>query len=155
MAEKVARLQAWWAHRQGLDGSLTGASAADVLTRAGWARSVGGSCPYLTLFARAGIGRAEADRAHAALEIHELPSAGGCTYVLPAVDFALGLKLGQPAEAVRFKTGAKLGVTDAEIDRLAASVLDALRAGPLDPGAIKDAMGPAARHLGEPGKKAG
>ncbi len=50
-----AKLRAWWSHRQGLDGSLDGKSAAEVLERAGWARSVGGVGPYLTLFARAGI----------------------------------------------------------------------------------------------------
>ena len=50
-----AVIRAWWAHRQGLDGSLMGASAAHVLERTGWARSVGGVGPYLTLFARAGL----------------------------------------------------------------------------------------------------
>ena len=48
------RLRAWRWHRQGLDGSLEGATAAEVLERTGWARSVGGVGPYLTLFARAG-----------------------------------------------------------------------------------------------------
>ncbi|WP_158104196.1 hypothetical protein [Amycolatopsis pretoriensis] len=42
----TARLRAWWAHRQGLDGTLRGAPAAEVLERTGWARSVGGSAPY-------------------------------------------------------------------------------------------------------------
>lgn len=49
----INRLRAWWAHRQGLDGSLRGASPAEALARTGWARSVGGSGPYLGLFARA------------------------------------------------------------------------------------------------------
>jgi len=66
-----------------------------VLNEAGWARSVGGANPYLTLFARAGLGRAAVDAAVAALEIHELPSARGCTYVVPAGDFALALTVGQ------------------------------------------------------------
>jgi hypothetical protein len=51
-------LRAWWAQRQGLDGSLAGASAVAVLERAGWQRSLGGVGPYLTLFARAGLSRA-------------------------------------------------------------------------------------------------
>src|SRR5512137_1353309 len=89
------KTRAWWWQRQGLDGSLAGRSAADVLDRAGWARSVGGANPYLTLFARAGLGRAAVDAAVAALDIHELPGARGCTYVLPAKDFALALKVGQ------------------------------------------------------------
>jgi hypothetical protein len=41
----TARLRAWWAHRQGLDGTFRGASAAEVVERTGWARSVGGSAP--------------------------------------------------------------------------------------------------------------
>lgn len=32
-----------WAHRQGFDGSLAGAGAADVLELTGWARAVGGA----------------------------------------------------------------------------------------------------------------
>ena len=43
---------AWWWHRQGLD--KTGGSPAQVLATTGWARSVGGANPYLSLFARAG-----------------------------------------------------------------------------------------------------
>jgi hypothetical protein len=45
-------VRAWWAARQGLDGTSRGDSAAAVLERSGWARSVGGSGPYLTLHAR-------------------------------------------------------------------------------------------------------
>ena len=148
-------LRAWWFHRQGLDGSLAGASAGEVLSRAGWARSVGGSCPYTTLFARAGIGKDAAEKAHASMEIYELSSARGCTYVLPASDFALGLKLGQSAEAGRLKTAMKLGVTAKEIDKLAAKILDALDGAVLDPDEIKKAVGGAVRNLGEEGKKKG
>jgi hypothetical protein len=58
-------LRAWWAHRQGLDGSLQGRSPAEVLARTGWARSVGGVGPYLGIHARCGASReaiAEAGR---------------------------------------------------------------------------------------------
>ncbi|MBF9070129.1 DNA glycosylase AlkZ-like family protein [Streptacidiphilus fuscans] len=153
-----ARLRAWWAHRQGLDGSLSGADPATVLTRTGWARSVGGAAPYLGLFARAGLSREAVDAAVAALEIHELPSARGCTYVLPAADFALGLTLGAGAPEGELAAARKhLGVTDAEIDALRAAVLAALDSAqaPLDPAAIKDAVGDAVRNLGEAGKKRG
>ena len=61
------KLRAWWWHRQGLDGSLAGKSAAEVLQRAGWARSVGGVGPYLTLFARSGAPRQQVDAAVARL----------------------------------------------------------------------------------------
>ena len=109
------KLRAWWFHRQGLDGSLRNAKPADVLERAGWSRSVGGAGPYLTLFARARTTREAADAAAAKLAIHELPSARGCTYVLPAHDFALGLKVGEAAAAAPMKVASKVGVTEKEI----------------------------------------
>ncbi len=148
------KLQVWWSHRQGLDSRLAGKSAAEVLERTGWARSVGGAGPYLTLFARAGIGRAAADDAVARMEIHELPSARGCTYVVPACDFALALKVGQ-GFSDEMKTARKLGVTDAEIDKLCSAVLKALAGGPLDPEEMRSTIGGAARNLGAEGKKKG
>src|SRR5258705_6930427 len=105
-------IRAWWSHRQGLDGSLNGKTPAEILEKSGWARSVGGVSPYLTLFSRARISREAADKAIAQLQIHELPSARGCTYVLPASDFALGLKVGESFGGAEMKTAAKLGVTD-------------------------------------------
>ena len=153
MANGQSKIRAWWAHRQGLDGSLYGKSAAEVLERAGWARSVGGTSPYLTLFSRAGLGREAVDAAIANLLIHELPSARGCTYVLPASDFALGLTVGQgPGE---MKTAEKLGVTAKEIHKLCDSVTSALDKGPLDPDALREALGKAVRNLGPEGQKKG
>jgi hypothetical protein len=149
------KMRAWWSHRQGLDGSLEGKSAAAVLQRSGWARSVGGVGPYLTLFSRAGIGREEADAAVARLEIHELPSARGCTYVVPASDFAIALKVARALSGEEMKTAAKLGVTEKEIDKLCDAVLKALAKGPLDPDGIRDATGSASRSLGEEGKRKG
>src|SRR6266545_6538634 len=127
-----AKLRAWWWRRQGLDGSLAGESSARVLADTGWARSVGGTGPYLGLFARAGLGRDAVDAALAGALIHELPSARGCTYVIPQSDFALALKVGQAFAEGDMRVARKLGVTDAEVDKLAEAVLDALRNGPLD-----------------------
>lgn len=119
-------------------------------------RSVGGSAPYLGMFARAGLRRAEVDAAVADLAIHELPSARGCTYVLPAADFALGLAVGGGAPTGELAAAEKhLGVTAAEVDKLGAAVVDALSDGPLDPAAIKDAVGELARSLGDAGRKRG
>jgi hypothetical protein len=53
MSLDVTKLRAWWAHKQGLDGRLDGAGPAQVLATTGWARSVGGSNPYLQ---RTGLG---------------------------------------------------------------------------------------------------
>jgi hypothetical protein len=150
-----AKLRGWWWMRQGLDGSLAGRKPSDVLRQAGWARSVGGVGPYLTLFARAGTSRETADRAVAALEIHELPAARGCTYVVPASDYTIALAVGQSAPDAELRTAAKLGVTEKEIVALEKKVLDVLDGEPLDPDAIKAAAGKAVRNLGDEGKKKG
>lgn len=150
-----ARLRAWWWRLQGLDGSLEGSSPAAVLERAGWARSVGGATPYLSIYARSRTARADIDRAAAALEIHELPAARNCTYVVPAADFALALKVGQAFTEGDMNVGRKLGVTDREVDKLCAAVVGALGDEPASPDQIREAVGGAARSLGEAGKKKG
>ncbi len=148
---------AWWWKKQGLDGSLMESSPATALARTGWSRSVGGAGPYLTLFARAGTTREAADAAVANLEIYELPSARGCSYVVPVSDFALALKVGQPASEVPINTAKKyLGVTDNELDSLYTAVLDAVTSNePLTPNQLKEACGEAVRNLGDAGKKRG
>lgn len=149
------RLRAWWFHRQGLDGSLAGASPASALARSGWARSVGGAGPYLALHARTGAARDTVDAAVAEAAIHELPAARGCTYVLPARDYALGLTVGAPFAGAEQATARTLGVTDDEIARLCDAVCRALDGGALDPDAIRRAVGDAARSLGEAGRRKG
>jgi hypothetical protein len=151
----LVKLRAWYSHRQGLDGGLAGGKPEEVLDKIGWARSVGGVGPYLTLFARAGTSREAADAAVANLEIHELPAARGCTYVVPASDFALALKVGQSFTGAEMKTAHKLGVTQKEIDKLCEAVVKALDKGALDPDEIRMAVGGATRSLGEAGKKKG
>jgi hypothetical protein len=116
---------------------------------------VGGVGPYLTLFARGGTSREAADASAAALEIHELPSARGCTYVLPAKDFALGLKVGEAFGDGEMKVATKLGVTEKEIAKLCDAILGALGKDALEPEAIRQATGKASRNLGEEGKKKG
>lgn len=150
------RLRAWAWHKQGLDGSLAGHTAAEVLARAGWARSLGGANPYLTLFARAGIRREQVDADVLALRIHELPSARGCTYILGAEDFAWALKLGKDSAEV-FRALGKLGVDRGELTLLEEQVLHALaEAGrPLDPKQLKDELGGSVRGLGGEGKRQG
>lgn len=155
--DELVKLRAWWAHRQGLDGWLHGAAPDDVLRRTGWARSIGGANPYLQLFSRADTTREEADRAVADLAIHELPSVRGCTYVLPAADFALGLQLGAAAARTELAVCARLGVPGSEIDGVGAAVLTALEdAGrPMDPRELKTALGDVVRSLGAEGRKRG
>lgn len=151
-----AKLRAWWAHRQGLTEKGMKGSAADILAKTGWARSVGGAGPYLTLHARAGIGRKAADASLASVEIHELPSARGCTYVVPAADYGLALTVGQGfGTDAQMNVARKLGVTDAEIDKLKSAIVKALAEGPLTPEELRAATGGAARSLGDAGKKKG
>lgn len=151
----ITHLRAWWFHKQGLDGSLNGLSSQEVLEKTGWSRSVGGSNPYQTLFARNGSLREDIDKSVAKLEIYELPSARGCTYVVPAPHYALALRLSQNFHndenvAVKF-----LGVTSKELDKLADRILKVLEKGPQDPRQLKESLGDAVRNLGEAGKKKG
>ncbi|WAH99282.1 DNA glycosylase AlkZ-like family protein [Arthrobacter sp. MMS18-M83] len=150
-------LRAWAWHRQGLDGSLAGKTSEEVLDHAGWARSVGGANPYLTLFARAGIRREQVDSDVAELRIHELPTARGCTYVLGRNDFAWGLQVGRDAAVAPFKVLARLGVERGEITLLEEQVLHTLMesSDPMDPKQLKDELGESVRSLGEEGKKKG
>jgi len=157
MDRDCRKLRAWWAHKQGLDGSLQGQPLADVLQRTGWSRSVGGANPYLALWSRCGCSREDVDKAVASLQVHELPSARGCTYVLPAAHFPLGLACGQGfgddasiATAVRH-----LGATTEEIEDLGRGVLEALVDGPLDPAGLKAKLGDRIRNYGPEGKKRG
>ena len=150
------RLRAWWAHKQGLLEPLSPSTPAAELARAGWARSIGGVGPYLTLFARGNHSRESVDAALAACQIHELPSARACTYVLPASDFALALTVAAAADkGGEMKVALKLGVTEKEIDTLCEAVLRALKSGPGEPDAIRDAVGGKARSLGPEGQKKG
>ncbi len=140
---------------------MAGSSAADVLDATGWARSIGGANPYLTLFARAGIRREQADADMAALRIHELPTARGCTYVLGADDFAWGLLLGQGAAESAAKVLDKLGVDRREVRDLQEQVLALLHeaavggGGPMDPKTLREKLGGAVRSLGDEGRKQG
>ncbi len=153
---QLEKLWGWWSHRQGLDGSLSDASSREILQRVGWQRSVGGANPYLALWARNGASRESVDADNAALELFELPSARGCTYVLPAEHFALGLKAGESfADAAVAPARRHLGVTDAEVDGLGEKVLRALESGPADPRQLKEVLGDAVRSFGEEGKKRG
>ena len=151
------RLRAWAWHKQGLDGSLAGCTAEQVFARAGWARSVGGANPYLTLFARAGIRREQVDADVLAHRILELPAARGCTYVLGRDDFAWALTLGRDAADAAVKVVGRLGVDRGEITLLEEQVLHTLTeaAVPMDPRQLKEELGESVRSLGEEGKRKG
>lgn len=149
------RLAAFLAQRQGLCGAPLKGGPAAVLERAGWARTVGGANPYVTVFSRAGLGRAEVDRALADRMVEELPSARSCTYLLPASDVWIGLRATEGGSSVDARRGAKIGVTEAETEALCQAVLAALKGGPLSPQELRSALGGQVRSLGEEGKRQG
>lgn len=152
---QALKLRAWWWRNQGLEGGLHGSTPATVLERTGWTRSLGGVGPYLTLFSRAGISREISDASVKNLEIHELPAARNCTYVLPASDFALGLRAGEGFAGGEEKVALKLGVKEAELGKLRTGVMKALSNGPPDTDQLRKALGGLVRSLGEEGKKKG
>jgi len=135
---------------------MEGASAAAVLADTGWQRTVGGTGPYLGLRARAGLGRAAVDAELVANRICELPAARGCTYLVPDADYAVALQAGAGGPEAEIAQAKKhLGVTDKELDKLAAAVVAAVGRGPLDPRELKDELGDLVRNLGDAGKKRG
>lgn len=147
-------LRAWWAARQGLDGRDRNAEPAEVLASAGWARSIGGAGPYLSIHSRARTPRVDIDASVAALAVHELPSARGCTYVVPAEHFALALTLSRGTVG-ELATVARLGVPDGEVEVLADTIVDVLGDEQLDPAGLRARLGDQVRHLGKEGKKRG
>lgn len=150
-------LMAWRAHRQGLDGRLAGKAAPEVLEQIGWQRTVGGVTPYLALWSRAGVSREQADKGIAEMELHELPAARGCTYLVPKSHFGIALACAKGfTELAQHKTAIKhCGVTEEEVASLKESVLEELKSGPLDSRGLKAALGDKVRHLGDAGKKRG
>lgn len=152
----LAKLRAYLAHRQGLLG-FTKETNREVLARTGWARSVGGHNIYLTLFARNGSNKAQAEADAKAMEIYEFASARGCTYFLPRDHFQVGIKAGQgfnDASAIRTAKN-KLGFTDENLADLKAGILGALKGGALDTNGLKKALGDLVMNFGEVGKKVG
>ena len=151
------RERRWLWTKQGLDGSSVSDSTAHVIARSGWLRSVGGVNPYFALLARNEAEFPSVENDAQLMEVYELPSARGCTYVVPKEHFGIALSLAQGTiDEAPMKTATKfLGVTNAEIDRLQQAILEALRSGPKKPEQLKAELGDAVRSLGEDGKKRG
>jgi hypothetical protein len=151
-----SRLTAWWFEQQGLD-NPSKKSAASVLSASGWVHTAGGQGPYLSLFARVGLGRAEVDAAIASESIVEVPSVRGCTMLVPARDVALALRAARAPHEARLRgVRAKCDLDRRELDRLCDTVLRTLGRDSLLPDELTARVGPRAiRSLGEQGKKLG
>ncbi|ROO90161.1 winged helix DNA-binding protein [Actinocorallia herbida] len=126
------KLRAFWSARQGLDGGLAGAGPAEVLARTGWARSVGGFNPYLTIFSRSGTGRSGTDAAVADGRICEIRTARGRTYVLPEDDYGLGLRMAAPAARAEIDSCDDHGVAHPTLDRIIGLIQDAMTDEPIE-----------------------
>lgn len=91
----------------------------------------------------------------AALRIYELPSARGCTYIVPAQHFALALTLGIVSSEASMQVARKIGVSDDEVGKLCEAVKKALRTGPQTPDEMRLVLGGEVRNLGPEGAKKG
>ncbi len=127
-----AKLRAFWASRQGLDGSLGPAAPGEVLARTGWARSIGGFNPYLTLFSRAGTGRRTADEAVEAGRIGEITAVRGRSYVLPEEDYGLGVRASEAAARAEIRASEEQGVEHHVLDQVTAVLYEAIGDTPTD-----------------------
>ncbi len=148
-------LRAWHWHVQGLDGRFKDHSPSRILSAAGWARSVGGACVYLSLYSRGGHDRKAVDAAAADRAIYELPSVRGCVYAVASEDAALALAACRPFKNPEIRIARRLGVTEEEQDRLCTAIVEALASGPQDPIALRKSVHRQVRNLGEEGKKKG
>ncbi len=144
-----------WFCRQGLDSNAAKLSISDSLVQFGWQRGVGGSTPYIGLFSRGKHSRTEIDKEIHKLNICELPSARGCTYVLPAQDFALGLAHAKKALRANRRITEKLGMTDTQIENQKLAVCNAVREAELNPADLKKVLGDLVLKFGDEGKKRG
>lgn len=152
-----AKLRAWWWHRQGLDERLGSRSGQECLSHAGWARTVGSANPYLTVWSRSQTNARALESEVEAVQVHELPSVRGCTYLIPRNDYAVALKVSQGTseEAAIRQAKKHLGFTDEELAGLNEAVLEALQKGVKDPKELREVLGDTVRNLGEEGKKRG
>jgi hypothetical protein len=149
--------RAFWCAKQGLsphiDGSVTG-----VVERTGWVRTLGGVDVYLSVRARdPGMRRADLDDAVARGELHVLPAARGCIYLVPERDRALALSFAASLSQPRAERDLeKVGMNGRELEGLSQLVLAALATSPMTTNALRKALPEGAvRSLGDAGKKLG
>lgn len=152
-----AKLRAYRAHKQGLIGQpFAKLSPSEILEKTGWVRGVGSAAPYQHFATRANFSREQIDQAVANLEIHELPAVRGCTYIVPASDFALALRFSQANDVFAPTSPERaLGITKEELESLAESTLKVLSKGNFQTNDIKKELGDQVRSFGNEGKKRG
>lgn len=154
--KSAAEMRAWWSHRQGLSSVPDGGSLHSALRQSGWARSVGGSNPYFAGFART---RCSVEQAHLELSdqmVMELPSARGCTYVIPHEDYPLALAIASKAVKNDLGPARRISdITDEEVENLTDALVAVLSATPQSPATLREKLGNKVREFGPEGKKVG
>jgi hypothetical protein len=153
----LEQARAFWCAKQGLSPHID-APVTSVVERTGWVRTLGGVDVYLATRARCpGMRRADLDDAVARGELHVLPAARGCIYLVPESDRALALSFAASLARPRAERDLeKVGMSWQELEALSQLVLEALATTPMTTNALRKALPEGAvRSLGDAGKKLG
>jgi hypothetical protein len=143
-----------WLERQLLP-PRPGISIADVVTKAGWIPSAGGTGPYLAIRARIpNATRQDVDDAvFERMEIIELPSVRDTAFLVPRADAGIALAAGRRAYDERLR---KLPVDRAELSSLGTQILETLGDHARTTDQLRHDLPPGSiRDLGEAGKRLG
>lgn len=136
-----------------------GVTIHDVLLRAGWMHSAGGTGPYLAIRARIpGTPRREVDAAaFKRFEILEVPAVRDSVMIVPREDAAVALAAGRRSFGDRLRKLEKsCGVTRKELDTLSDRILKILGDGVRTPDGLRAELPPKyIRDLGAVGKQLG
>jgi Winged helix DNA-binding domain len=153
----LEQARAFWCAKQGLSPHVDG-PVTSVVERTGWVRTLGGVDVYLAVRARSpGMRRQDLDAAVTRGELHVLPAARGCIYLVPESDRALALSFAASLARPRAERDLeKVGMSWGELEELSQLVLAALGTSPMTTNALRKALPEGAvRSLGDAGKKLG
>lgn len=146
-----------WFSRQLLSGSP--GSIADVVSRAGWIHTAGGTGPYLSLRARlAQLRRQDVDdTVYRRFDPIEVPAVRDSTMLVPRADLGVALAAGRRSFNERLKKLIKTtDVVSKELETLAERILKTLQRGPRSNDALRSEVPSRyVRELGDAGKKLG
>jgi hypothetical protein len=133
----------------------SGVSIADVVERAGWIPSAGGTGPYLAFRARIpSLNRQDVDdTVFDRLDILELPSVRDTAFLVPRADAGIALAAGRRSLADRMR---KLPVDHRRIESLGAKILKVIGGGVFTTDQLRRALpSNSIEDLGDAGKRLG
>jgi len=131
-----------------------GVTVAEVIDKAGWIPSAGGTGPYLAIRARIpSITRLDVDDAVARMDVLELPSVRDTAFLVPRADAGLALAAGRRTLAERLR---KLPVDRRDLESLGTKILKVISDGTFTTDQLRRALPPNSIHdLGDAGKRLG